>query len=234
MNLELIKKVPLTKNIISFYFNKPESIRYNSGEYIEISLDFANADERGNRHWFTLSSSPTEKHLSITTKFPEKMSTFKQHLKKLKIGTNVQISPPMGDFILPYDKSQPIVFVAGGIGITPFHSMLQYIYDCREVWKIQLIYSVRISQEFIFLDLFKKIPGLELIQVVTEPTSTWQGESGKLSISLIKKLARGLDGKLVYFSGPEPMVEILDKDLKKTGHPEKLIKTDFFPGYTTI
>lgn len=234
MNLELIKKQPLTKDIISFYFNKPAGIRYNAGEYIEISLDFTNADGRGNRHWFTLSSSPTEDYLSITTKFPERMSTFKQHLKKLKNGTKVQISPPMGDFILPRNRQQKIIFVAGGIGITPFHSMLSYIFDTKESWNIQLIYSARTPADFIFIDLFKKVPGLELIQVASEPTKTWNGESGILNISKIEKLAGGLNEKLVYFSGPEPMVESLDKELKKFGHPESLIKTDFFPGYTNI
>lgn len=234
MNLELIKKLPLAKDIITFYFHKPSGIRYNSGEYIEISLDFNNADKRGNRHWFTLSSSPTEKFLSITTRFPEGMSTFKQHLEKLGIGTKVQISPPMGDFILPHKRSQKIVFVAGGIGITPFRSMLRYIYDAKESWSIQLIYSARTPDDFIFIDLFKKIPALELIQVASEPTKTWNGESGKLDIPKVEKLAGGLKDKLIYFSGPEPMVETLDKDLKQHGHPENLIKTDFFPGYTNI
>ncbi len=234
MDLELIKKQPLSQDIISFYFHKLPGIRYNAGEFIEISLELPKPDERGNRHWFTLSSSPTEKSLAITTRFPEGMSTFKKGLKKLKLGTKIQISPPMGDFILPRNNRRQMIFVAGGIGITPFRSILKFIYDTRDSRNIKLVYAARTEDDFIFIDLFKKVPGLELIQLVSEPSKTWTGASGKLDISNIDKLAGGLKNKLVYFSGPEPMVEKLDKDLKKHGHPDNLIKTDFFPGYTNI
>lgn len=235
MNLELIKKQPEAPNIISFWFKKPNAIRYNAGEYIEVSLDLEQADNRGYRRWFTLSSSPTEDRLSITTKFPPAEllhSSFKQHLAQLKIGQKVQISPPMGDFVLPHDLSQPIVFVSVGMGITPFRSMLKYIYDKKLDCNIHLVQAVRWKDELIFTDLFSKISGLELTQIVAEPNNSWKGETGRLDVARIEKLVDGFGKKLIYFAGPEQIVEVFDAELITRGHPRHLVKTDYFPGYT--
>src|ERR1700693_2134326 len=88
-------------NITTFYF-KPESpVRYTAGQYIELTIKHEHPDDRGQKHWFTLSSSPTENYLSITTKFAaEKGSTFKKALRALPPGTELHMSEPMGDFVL--------------------------------------------------------------------------------------------------------------------------------------
>src|SRR3990167_5774967 len=148
MNIELVKRQLEARNIYSFWWKTQKPLLYKPGEYVEMSLDFTNPDERGNRHWYTLASSPTEELLMNTTKFPESPSTFKQHLLKLEPSATIQISPPMGDFVLPKDTSQPLVFVAGGIGITPFRSMAKYITDKKLSYSVQLLYAANSSDEF--------------------------------------------------------------------------------------
>ena len=234
MNIELVKKQQEAEAIYSFWWRTKRPFKYNSGEYIEMSIDFPNADERGNRHWYTLASSPTEELLMNATKFPPKHSTFKQALEKLQPGDEVQISPPMGDFILPRDNTQPLLFVAGGIGVTPFRSMAKFITDQKLNYPIQLLYAANKPSEFAFTELLDNAPGFEVTRMVSEQAEGWKGPVGKLSGPKIAELAGGLQGKLVYISGPAPMVKDFQKQLIEAGHPKRQVKIDDFPGYTEI
>src|SRR5690349_12906121 len=110
-------------HIKTFWFKPEKPVKYTAGQFTEIYLPHDNADNRGQRRWFTVSSSPTDPMVSITTKFAtEHGSTFKQTLAALKPGTPLKLADPMGDFVLPKDPSIPLIFVAGGIGVTPMHS----------------------------------------------------------------------------------------------------------------
>lgn len=224
----------VAKNIQRFWFRPPHKLEYTAGQYIELHLPHPNPDERGIRHWFTLSSSPTEDNIFITTKFaPERSSTFKQTLKALKPGTEVEMVEPEGDFVLPDDPKRPLVFVAGGIGITPFRSMIKYLSDKGEKRDIHLIYALNDLDQAVYLDLFKSY-GLELTLVVKDPPADWQDERGGLDADRILNLIGDLDNKLVYISGPEPMVETFHDDLIAKGVPEDQLKTDYFPNYSAI
>src|SRR5262249_8133197 len=158
--------------------------------------------------------SPTDPLLSITTKFArERSSTFKQTLRQLRPGAPLKLAEPMGDFVLPKDTTIPIVYVAGGIGITPMHSMVKFLLDSGEHRDIHLIYAVTHLEEAAFLPLFKQY-GLQLTLVVAEPPAEYKGETGSLNADRILQLA-GDDGKsLLYLAGPEPMVERFTKDLR--------------------
>lgn len=224
----------VAKNIQRFWFKPPQKLDYTAGQYIELYLPHPNPDERGIRHWFTLSSSPTEDNIFITTKFaPERSSTFKQTLKALKPGTKVEMVEPEGDFVLPDDPKRPLVFVAGGIGITPFRSMVKYLSDTKAKRDIHLIYALNDIDQAVYLDLFKSY-GLKLTLVVKEPPANWDGESGGLDADRILSLIGELDNKLIYISGPEPMVETFNDDLQAKGVPEVQLKTDYFPNYSAI
>jgi ferredoxin-NADP reductase len=169
--------------------------------------------------------------LSITTKFAlDRSSTFKDTLRNLKPGTPLKLAEPMGDFVLPKDASIPLIFVAGGIGVTPMHSMIKYLNDTHEKRNIHLIYAVNIPGEMAFVPLFKEY-GLKLTTVVKEPAAGYTGETDSLDADRILQLA-GDDGKsLFYLSGPEPMVEAFTKDLKAKGINKHRLITDYFPGY---
>lgn len=215
---------PIAKNITSFWFKPDRDVRYVAGQFIELRIPHEGRDSRGDKRWFTLSSSPTDKLLSITTKHAaENGSSFKEALHSLKEGTQLDMASPMGDFILPKDTSIPLFFVAGGIGCTPFHSIVKYVQDSGETRDITLLYSARSQEEIAFKDTFTAL-GNKFKAVVGE----------RLDGPLIKKLGALTDAHYVYLSGPEPMVEALEKDIKSMGINKKHIHTDFFPGYTTI
>ena len=218
-------------NIRSFWFQPEKPVRYTAGQFTEIYLPHENADARGIKRWFTLSSSPTDEMVSITTKFASHQgSTFKQHLAKLEPGTPLKLADPMGDFVLPKDKTIPLVFVAGGMGITPMYSMIKWLNDTGEKRNIHLIYAVTEEDEMAFVPLFKEY-GLKFTPVVKQPVGEYQGETGSINVDRILQIAPGDDRTMYYLSGPEPMVEAFFKEFPSKGVPEDRLVTDYFPGY---
>lgn len=222
-------------NIKTFFFKPERPVHYTAGQYTELTVPHKNPDKRGVRRWYTLSSSPTEELLTITTKYAgdDQSSTFKKALFNLNPGTELHMAEPMGDFVLPKLIQTPLVFVAGGIGITPFHSILAWLTATNEQRPIKLLYGVRNEDEIVFQETFRKA-GIEPTIVVSDPSAAWGGERGRLSAELIMDLAKPSDDTLVYVSGPEPMVEALEKDLKKTGLRKDQFVGDFFPNYSSI
>ncbi len=202
-----------------------------AGQYIEMYLPHDNPDERGQKHWFTLSSSPTEKLISITTKRAvDQVSTFKQMLFGLKLGAEIKISEPMGDFVLPKDTAIPLVFVAGGMGITPMRSMVKWLTDRDEKRQIQLIYAVRTLEEAAFLDLFEAYD-LKPEIILSQPSANWTGLSGHLSSERVLEIAGQNPEQLLYVSGPEPLTERLETELLSAGVAKHKMVLDSFPGY---
>jgi ferredoxin-NADP reductase len=222
-------------NIKTFYFRPEKPVHYTAGQYTELTLPHKNPDKRGLKRWFTLSSSPTDELLTITTKYAgdDKSSSFKKALFKLKPGTELHMAEPMGDFVLPKLIQTPLVFVAGGIGITPFHSILSWLSETHESRPIKLLYGVRTEEEIVFQDTLHKAH-VEPIIIVSEPSPAWGGERGRLSAELVLGLEKPSEDTLVYVSGPEPMVESLEKDLEKAGLKKHQFVGDFFPNYTGI
>ncbi len=234
MKVTLDHHEDIADHIRTFWFKPERVVSYSAGQYTELTVPHDQPDERGVKHWFTLSSSPSNKLLSITTKFAgDKSSTFKKALWKLKPGTSLHMADPMGDFVLPKDKSIPLVFVAGGIGVTPFHSMVQWLVDTKEKRDIQLIYGANYLGEVVFRPLFEEY-GLTLTIVLKNPSASWQGAKGGLSASKILELAGKSQKKTFYLSGPEPMVEVFEKELLNNNVDKHRLVTDFFPGYTEI
>ncbi|HSX36942.1 MAG TPA: FAD-dependent oxidoreductase [Patescibacteria group bacterium] len=225
---------PRASNIISFFFKPEQPLQYTAGQYTRLTLDHSQPDDRGIRRWFTLSASPTEPLPFITTKFADKDgSSFKKALLKLKPGTEADLASPIGDFVLPKLVQTPLIFVAGGIGITPFRSMFRWLADTKEERNIKFIYGVRTEDEIVFQEDMEAA-GVHATIVVGEPSPAWGGERGKLTAELIIGLEKPTDDTLIYLSGPEPMLEALAEDLKKQGIKEEQIVTDFFPGYEKI
>lgn len=218
METEFIAAVRETRWAVTFYFKKPPNFTYIAGQFVDVQLPHVPADSRGSRRWFTLSSSPTEPNLSITTNIYSSPSTFKYALMKLRQGDSVKISEPMGDFILPRKTSKPLLFVAGGIGVTPYRSMVQYLIDTAETRDITMIYAAKDKATFAFTDTFDK-------------TTTLHRVIGTLEPSLVKKHAALLDNPLVYVSGPEQFVELLYDELKNDFGQTQLLR-DYFPNYT--
>lgn len=221
-------------HIRTFFFRPQRPVHYTAGQFVELRLNHPHPDSRGVKRWFTLSSSPTEELVSITTKFAgAESSSFKKALWKLKPGDQLQMSDPMGDFVLPKLIQTPLVFVAAGIGITPFHSILEWLAATNEERPIKLIQGVKHEEDIIFQETFEKA-GVHATIVVEEPTEAWGGERGQLSAELILGLEQPSDDTLVYVSGPEPFVEDLKASLIRAGLAQRQIVIDAFPNYTAL
>ncbi len=223
---KLIKKVKESEQVTSFRFEPERRIDFEAGQYLEYTLAHQKPDNRGIRRFFTISASPTEGFLQISTRFAEKSSTFKLALKNLEIGDKVTAANLEGDFALPKDAKEKLCFIAGGIGITPFRSMIKYLLDKNEERDIILLYSVKTLDEVVFKDLFDKAKeiGVEPIYISTD-------SEGYVDEAMIKDKVKDWKERTFFVSGPEPMVETFEKMLRKMGLPGRQIKTDFFPGY---
>lgn len=234
MQITLDHIVDENYNIKTLWFRPERKIEYLAGQFIEMVLPHNNADSRGQKRWFTLSSSPSDNLISITTKnFGNKASTFKKKLFSLKQGDTVNIVEPMGDFVLPIDSMIPLVFIAGGIGLTPYHSMVKWLTDSSEKRQLQIILAFNQPHDIVF-DYFFRSYTNDLKIVVSNPDSDWNGETGKLSAEKIFELTGGdINDKKIYVSGPEPMVENLEKGLLEHGVTKNNLVLDFFPGYAS-
>src|SRR5205823_10385210 len=139
-------------------------------------------DERGPRRHISAVTSPTESGvIGLCTRLRE--SAFKRSLAELPVGAEVEVEPPKGTFVLPEDASRPLVFVAGGIGITAFRSMLRYIQDKGLSHRVTLIYSNRDRESTAFLPELEAIeqanPNVRLIVTMTEDDD-WPGERRRI------------------------------------------------------
>lgn len=222
---------PTAENIQTFWFKPTQPVRYTAGQFIELYLPHDKPDARGIKRWFTLSSSPNDELTSITTKITPDCSSFKKTLASLEPGTKLKMASPMGDFVLPKDDSIPLLFVAGGIGCTPFHSIIKYLKDTGQKRDIRMIYAANTLEEVAFKSLFESLDKFEII--LSDPPKDWQGKSGRIGAGVIQQASE--DSKRhIYLSGPEPMVEKLIEELKSLGVDEKSIHGDYFPGYQPI
>jgi len=220
-------------NIRTFQFKPEKPIDHIAGQYTELYLPHEHPDERGVKRWFTISSAPFDEYVTITTKFSDPGSTFKHTLHELEPGAEVTLAEPMGDFVLPQDNAIPLIFVAGGIGITPYHSILSWLAKNPEEYRnIKLLYAVNNEDEIIFQETFNKAH-VQPTLIVNHPSDEWGGERGLITADHILKLTDPDKDTLIYLSGPEPMVETLQKDLIQLHFPKFRIVTDFFPNYTS-
>src|SRR5665213_1767695 len=222
------------KTINSFWFEPERPLDYIAGQYIEMTIKHDKPDDRGIKRWFTVSSSPSDAPLiSITTKFSKPSSSFKKALLGSKTGDTVTISDPMGDFVLPIDAKIPLTFVAGGIGITPFHSIIKWLHDTKQSRDISLLYAAKTESELVFLKLFESY-GMKRQIILSEKDNNRRGQTGKLSGQLIISTTKPAKDSLVFVSGPEPMVEALQDQLTSDGIDKSRQVGDFFPGYTGL
>src|SRR5687768_3834987 len=172
-----------------------EELDFRPGQYFFVTLpDVGHQDERGLRRHITVVTSPNEKGvLGFATRMRD--SAFKRTLRELPVGSEVDVEPPKGKFSLPDDTSRPLVFVAGGIGITVFRSMLRYIQEERLPYRVTLIYSNRDRESTAFLDelreLEKEIDGLRVVLTMTDEPG-WEGETRRLDADVLGDLLGGL------------------------------------------
>ena len=245
--LPFIKKEKLVKDTYSFYFDRVRrGLSFLPGQYMRMILDIKNPDERGNSRFFTIASSPLEKdYIMITTKITQSPvpdgtgeSSFKKRLIELKAQEKVQFFGPMGEFVLNEEKKEDRVFLAGGIGITPFHSMLTYAYQKILSIPIALIVSFSTAQDIFWHKELQEIatnnPSIKVIYTVSRPEKSntkWNGETGRISDVLIKSHVPDFLRPLYYIVGPPAMVAGIEDVVKKIGVSSEKIFIENFTGY---
>lgn len=228
MKAKLIEKKPEVEGVISYIFEPEQPLTWKAGQYMRYILDHPNPDDRGVSRFFTISNAPAEKNLRITTRIAtEKGSSFKKALDNLEIGQSIEALGPMGNFVLD-DPDKKAIFLAGGIGITPFRSILIDLDSTGDSINVTLLYFNR-DDNFVFKEEFeqlaKKHPNLKI--------HYFSGAQDAATFDPTP-LIEDFKNSVYYISGPEPMVEAYDKRLAELVISKENIKNDFFPGYSSI
>jgi glycine betaine catabolism B len=225
MKLTLTNKKPITPDVTLFIFTPEEPINWKAGQFLRYQLPDPSPDERGESRFFTISSAPYEKNIFLATKFaPNEGSTFKKDLHNLPIGATIDSFGPSGSFTLNYPEEE-YVFIAGGIGITPFRSIVMDLNHSGKPVNINLLYANR-NMDIPFKEEFEEVkkahPEFKIQYFIGD---------NKIDEQSIRKNVADLTKPIFYLSGPEPMVQSFEELLAKMGAPEDHIKRDYFPGY---
>lgn len=236
LELALKSKLQLSPDTYEFAFDKQNDFHFLPGQYMEWTLPHKNVDSRGNRRYFSISSSPTENLLTMTIKFYNPSSSYKSELINFQNNSKIIAAQVAGDFVLPKNLKTPLVFIAGGVGIAPFRSMIQYIIDKSLLVDIVLLYTNRTVNDILYADIFERARanGVKTIYNLTDLQNLpnrWGGTTGYITEDSIKQVIPDYQKRSYYLSGPQLMVQNFEKTLHDAGVQNSKIKTDFFPGY---
>lgn len=237
MHTSLLSHETVAEGTMRFRFKKPEGFTYAAGQSIDLFLvNPPETDAEGTKRAFTLSSSPDDDHLAITTRMRD--TAFKRVLGSLPPGAPLTLEGPFGELTLPDDAGRPIVFLAGGIGITPFYSMARYAAAHALPHRITLFYSNRRPEDAAFLSELARLPeqnpNFRFVGTMTDMEHSsveWTGERGYLDAPLLARHLTDAENALYYLAGPEGMVASLRAMLNGSGIANDAIRTEEFTGY---
>ncbi len=227
LRLELVDHHRHGADTHELVFRSSRSHRFEAGQYAELHLPHARADTRGTRRTFTISSTPgPDRTMSFSVRVPEPASSFKRALVDLPVGARIQSTGVGGDFVLPRDRSIPVLLVAGGIGVTPFLSQLGHGGDRDAI----VVYAVPSGDDVPFLAELSD-QRVVLVSPTRPPAMpeawTWT-EAPVLSVDLLAEVVPDLANRIAYVSGPPAMVNALRGALSRRA---KRVRTDHFSGY---
>ena len=207
---------------------------FRPGAYFWVELpDRGYQDDKGLRRHISLATAPTDRPLiGLATRMRD--SAFKQTLAELQPGDDVQVEEPKGSFLLPEETNVPYVFLAGGIGITVFRSMLRFIRDDALPYAVTLVYSNRDRASSPFLDelieLEQEIPGLRVVLTMTDEEA-WEGETRRIDAAMLQDHLGELGSYRFLVAGPPAMADAVVESLVAAGVPEDRVLADKFSGY---
>ena len=230
----LIGREQVARGTSAFGFARPEGFTFRAGQAINLALvDPPETDAKGSSRTFSIASGPSEDTLRIATRMRD--TAFKRVLGSLAPGATLKLRGPMGNFTLPEDRAGPVVMLAGGIGITPFMSMLRH--EEREGSRRArlLLYSNRSPADAPFLAELHRLArpgtGLRMVTAIAESAPAAGAWGGIADPALLAREVAGLEAPLYYLAGPPGMVGALRKALGAMGAPQDAIRTDEFYGY---
>ncbi len=235
--LKLTEKTKLAPSIYGFKFAADQKLNFTPGQYLEWTLPHRNPDSRGNRRYFTLASSPTKDKFELGVKISENSSSYKRALLAMNPGDKLFASHLSGDFTLNEGKNQKLVFIAGGIGVTPFKSIIEYLIDTKQKRDVVLFYACATHSEFVYKDIFDKAEysiGLRTAYVITRAENApkdWKGKTGRINAEVLTQVVPDYTKRTFYLSGPNTMVQGYKELLSSMGVSKSKIVTDYFPGF---
>ncbi len=209
----------LSPEIYEVSFDRPPSLHFTPGQYAELTLPYASADSRGNRRTFSIASPASASDIRFAFRTAEKGSSFKAVLTNMQPGKVLRLSHIAGDFTLPKGTSRPLLFIAGGIGVTPFHSMIGSLTTKRN---IVLIYVSSNPQNFVYKDDFDQATAYGVRTVYMQD---------RLTVESLRAQVPDVEQRLIYLSGPDRMVRGYTELLEKMGVKHRNLRMDHFSGY---
>jgi ferredoxin-NADP reductase len=235
--MKLTSHQEVAEQTMAFRFEKPTSFAFTPGQFIELTLlNPPESDADGDSRVFSIASAPHEDFIMVATRLRD--TAFKRVLSRLPLGTEVKVDGPFGDLRLHNDKSRAAVLLAGGIGITPFRSILLNAAKEERPQRIFLLYGNRRPEDAAFLDelqnLEKQYPNYRLIACMNEMEHShrvWQGETGVIDAQMLAKHLTGVASPIYYLTGPPTMVQAIHAMLNNSGVDDDDICIEEFAGY---
>ena len=234
----LLGRTEVAEGTMAFQFERPSDFVFKAGQYIDLTLMGSEPQfgpSNGLTHTFSIASSPCDEELVVTTRM--RNTVFKRAISTLPIGTRARIEGPMGSFTLHNNTARPAVFLAGGIGIAPFLSMLSHATEQKLRHSIVLFYANRHLQDAAFIETLWKLerdnPRFRFVPTLTRAADNngWKGKTGHIGLQMLFAHVGILRGPIYYIAGPPTMVAATRRTLSVVGVDEDDIRTEEFAGY---
>jgi ferredoxin-NADP reductase len=226
----------VARDTVTLRFEKPAGFTFKAGQSVDLTLvDPPRTDAKGPRRALSLVSAPYEEHLQVASRVRD--SAFKQWLRDMPLGTKVQIEGPFGSMTLHGNRSRRAIFIAGGIGITPFMSMLRQAAHDDLPHSLSLIYSNRRPEDAPFLAELQQLEqrrrgSFELVATMTGAADPdWHGRVGTINAELIASVRVPPAMPIFYVAGPPAMVAAVRGILNGMGVEDDDIRSEDFAGY---
>lgn len=221
----LMERKPVAVETFQVSFARPAAFTFHAGQYLQIRLPkLLHRDPKGPSRVFSIASSPLDDEM-ISVAYRDTGSGFKRTLRELPIGSEVTIEGPHGFYTLPRDASRPLILVAGGIGITPFRSMLQFAARSEgDSPSVTLLYANRSHERAAYLDELEDLAR-------RNPRLTLHKRFGLIDEVLIRKSVTDLDTPLWFIAGPPTMVDTVRSTLDVLGVDTNNVHFEEFIGY---
>lgn len=232
-NTKLISKKEVARDTMEFRFEKPEGLEFRAGNSFDWTIvNPSETDKEGNTRTFSTLSTPTDRYIGFATRMRD--TAYKRVLKNADPGLEIKIEGPFGTFFLHKDELKPAVFLAGGVGITPFMSILRDVSEKKLSHKIFLFYSNKTIEDAAYLqelqELEKENQNVALIAIMTKDEK-WKGEKGHVNKEILEKYLGDLISPTYYMAGPPQMIAGLREILVEAGNDEESMKWEEFSGY---
>lgn len=233
----LLERNEVAEGTLAFKLEKPAGFVFRPGQSADITLlSPRETDAEGDIRTFSIAAAPAESALMFATRLRD--TAFKRNLRTMEIGTAVKIEGPAGSFNLHKNTARVAVFLAGGIGITPFLSMIREAVGLKSAHQIYLFYANRRPEDAAFLRELQDMAGLHagfhLVATISEAEKSkqpWEGERGFIDAAMLRRYLPDLNGPIYYTAGPPAMVAAMRQMLINQKVDEDDLRSEDFSGY---